>query len=154
MRGTYIGFYFTPESERRLQLWCANEGITRIGRVDPRLHTTVHYSTQPVTSYRPMGPLKYPNPLLPTRLRRLGVNSEVLALSVSSSLLHHRFRYGSSLGLKSDWPEFTPHVSLIYDGTKGLDYETIAKLNANGAVARLRRSGPLWLGEEYVRNLE
>lgn len=37
-RGFYVGMRFTPESEQRLHAWAANEGITKIGRVDPRLH--------------------------------------------------------------------------------------------------------------------
>lgn len=91
--------------------------------IDPKdFHTTIVYSRKTVPDFKPA---TYDEPTTVTpkknrgyRLELFGPDKTTLVLTYRSPLLQERFDAARKLGATTDFPDYSPHVTLSYNATK------------------------------------
>lgn len=112
--GTYASLSFSQRSINRLRRWASKNLNPDIALYD--YHITICYSAKPIP-YQALGSLP-PLPIKPVKFSLFGKDKDYLVLEVESAFARNREAYGKILGAISDFPEYSPHVSLA-KGFKG-----------------------------------
>lgn len=118
--GTYAYFGLQEASARALVAWAKAQGIKNVVPADD-MHCTLIYSEVPVPAFEPSE--FFSATIEPKQLKvdKLGDGS-VLVLVLEDTWLTWRYEEAQRLGATSDWPEYTPHITISYDypGTPAL----------------------------------
>lgn len=146
-RGLYAAFKLCPESAVNLLVWAGYNGIVNTCEPD-YLHITTVYSKVDLP-YEPMGKL-------PERLevKVLGFDVfgsrtsnpkgyEYFVIKVEHPLLNERWRIGRDLGMKWDYPDYGPHITISEKNRFNLTPETVLT----------PITFPIYISEEYSQRL-
>jgi hypothetical protein len=113
--GTYVSLTPSPESAKRLDDW-VRDNLTLSNTVPRKdLHTTLVYSRTPVPAVESY-PFRFPIVGTIVGWKLLGDdNNKFLVAHVLSSELQALYADMKMLGCTSDYPEYIPHITVVYD---------------------------------------
>lgn len=119
----YVAVQYDVTTQRKLREWAKENGFDLTTRYDGTsqseedfdFHTTIFYTTSEhdIPNHKkviaPSGVAKV------TGITMLGHNKDIPVLEIHSPMvLRMRRHYADVHGMKDEWPEYTPHVSVSY----------------------------------------
>jgi hypothetical protein len=116
--GTYVSM--RVKNAEQLHEWFKNQGVNVIPPGE--MHTTISYSRTPF-AFQPSSHVVEIHPLKILGVQSLGADGAIV-MTLQSEELQARFNACISAGATFDYEEYTPHVTLTYDGV-GLDINSL-----------------------------
>jgi hypothetical protein len=118
----YVAVIYDDESQRKMREWCQANGFDLTKKYngedqspeDFDFHTTVFYSVNEVIMRNETVRLD-PTEVTINGIKLLGENKDIPVLTIepSGGIMNLR-NYYEGLGLKDQWPDYIPHISLSY----------------------------------------
>lgn len=122
-RRKYVAVQYDKSTQDKLRRWANDNGFdlttkydgTKQDEKDFDFHTTIFFTTTEhvIPNHKkkitPVGTAKVVDIVM------LGRNNDIPVLKIKSpTVLSIRQHYAETYGMKDEWPEYTPHVSLSY----------------------------------------
>lgn len=109
--GIYISLELDEKSQDNMYQWAKENNIEIIPK--EKLHTTVVYSTKSINKWpgnKNIKPIEIDNSTY--EIIKLG---EILVIKYSNKKIENFWKYTQKLGATWDFPDYLPHVTVIYD---------------------------------------
>lgn len=131
----YVAVQYDNDTQNRMRKWATENGFDLTKSFDGSdqdakdfdFHTTIFFTTTEhsipnhTKTIAPSGSAKA------VGIEFLGINHDVPVLKIQSTMiLRLRKHYAETYGMKDQWPEYKPHVSLSYNREQLPDLSSIA----------------------------
>jgi hypothetical protein len=121
----YVAIVYDQETQDKLRTYCYANGFDITQDYDGNyqnpeefnFHTTIFYTTSKHNIENKEVTLEIPKSVEPISFEMLGHNKDIPVIKVmSDDIAELRKYYETEYGMKDEWPDWKPHLSLSYSG--------------------------------------